>query len=243
MVVEKEFYKRLRLLWWVFLGMQVYSFLESVLIKIAYNVLNDYLYRGVEPSEAKVRFVRFVAEHGSVFSYIGIAITLIYFVTMLLLRKYSKGLLITAVIGIIVTGLSLFNQVSYRYEYIDSPKVLFVMYAFILGSLVIEVLFALSMMKLVKPFSKDITTLWMIYLMAVTADYVLRIMNAGLTILVSNGREKAETFLDLVSVIQNIYGYLMIPFEIICFLLTLLMFKKKLCKENTKETGELTWQN
>lgn len=243
MVVDKKFYERLKLFWWVFLGMNVYNFLESFLVKIAYKVLNDYQERGIEPSESKVRFVAFLAENNRILAYIGLAVYLIYFVTMLRLRKYSDGLLITAFLGIFVTVLSIIHTFFFWNKNANDPKVLILTYAVILGSLALSVLFAVSMLKLVKPYSEDITMLWKIYLWVVIADYVLRIIHAVLISIAAPRGEGMEKVLTAVNVIQTIYGYIIIPFEILCMALTVLMFKKKMQDENNIETGDLKWQN
>ena len=52
-----------------------------------------------------------------------------------------------------------------------------------------------------------------------------------------------EKVLTAVNVIQTIYGYIIVPFEILCMALTVLMFKKKMRDENNIETGDLKWQN
>ena len=227
MVVDEKFYKRLRLFWWVYLVNFVFNILMNLLNQIGFKILNDYRDTGNEPKEFSIKFIKFLVENGSAFAYAILIVSLIYFISMILLRKYSKGLFITAVIGFILTVLNLINVYMMDWKtYTYNPFVSIIQITVTLGTIALSVLFAVSMMKLVKPFSKKITTLWMVYLYMVIGDIVIRLINT-ITVFLSRS-ENSVSVQNVIITIVKIYKNLIGLFPILCLLLTVLMFKKKL---------------
>ena len=238
MVVEKEFYKRLKLFWWVFLAGTIYSVLESICIQIATKALKDNAEKGIEPSDFKVKFVRFLAEHGKILTYIAIAFLLARFLTMLLLRKYSKELLLAAVIGLFETALNFILTAFYWNAPYNTTTEIFTL-ILLLALFGWRVIYALGMRNMVKPFSEDTAKLWKVFFCCVIIEFAMRLINAVMTVLVYNRPESFKTIGNIYGLIYSIFVYALVLYEILCLVVTVLMFRKKLEQQETAAAAAL----
>lgn len=226
MVVEKDFYKRIRLFWWVALGVCLYQFLLNVLLKTGFKVLNDFGDKGIEPSESQVNYVKFLVEHERTFAYIGIAVSLIFFGALLLLSKYSKGLLVAAVIGFAMAALNFIEVFFYWNKPSYTPGVLIIEYVVLAAGFVRLIIYAGSMRNLIKPFSEENAKLWKVLLWLLVAEIILRVLNAVLTVTLVKDQSNPPTVVRTVGTIGTVYSNAIYLYEIVLLGLTVLMLKK-----------------
>ena len=227
MVVDKKFYERLSLFWWVALGRSIFSLLVGFSTQIVHMVLMDYADKDIEPSKFMYAFMLFLIRHAKTISYISLAIGTVFFVTMLLLRNYSRGLLIVAVTGISIEVLDFFLLYIYWSVY-PKPTMEYILELMIfLGGLVCGVLFAVSMMKMTKPFSEKIAKLWEVELWLVIGGLAFRVVYAVLLVVVRN-KVNTPAFVTVFEKIRTFYSNADFLYAIICLGLTVWMFKGKL---------------
>ena len=238
MVVEKDFYKRIRLFWWVTLGVCLYQFLQSVLLKAGFKVLNDFGDKGIEPSESQANYVKFLVDHGKTFAYIGIAISLILCGALLLLSKYSKGLLAAAIIGFAMVALNFIEVFFYWNKPSYTPGVLIIEYVVLAAGMVRVVIYAVSMRNLIKPFSEETAKLWKVLLWLLVAEIILRVLNAVLTVTLVKDQSNPPTVVRTVGTIGNFYSNASYLYEIVILGLTVLMLKKLMEQQETAD-GEM----
>lgn len=240
MVVERKFYERIRLFWLVVLGSLAYNVIWGLLLQIVQKAIDDHADKGIDPSKAMVDFSAFMVRNGKIFSCIAIAIGLIHFATMFLLRKYSKGLMIAAVAGIVLEIIDLYVVLSYWGEHQVSTLQEILEVVIILGGLAVGIIYVVSMMKMTKPFSAKIAKLWEINLWLVVGGFVIRLIYAfSLVIAVNktNNPAVAERFQK----IQNFIGNAVRLYEIVILTLTVWMFKEKM-EQQTLTGGEMLFE-
>lgn len=226
MVVEKDFYKRIRLFWWVALGVFLFGILQNVLLKTGFKVLNDFGDKGIEPSESQVNYVKFLVEHERTFAYIGIAVSLIFFGALLLLSKYSKGLLVAAIIGFAMATLNFIEVFFYWNKPSYTPGVLIIEYVVLAAALVRMVIYAASMRNLIKPFSESTAKLWKVLLWLMVGDIILRVSSAVLTVVLVKKQSDPPAVVRTLGTIGNYYVSARSLYEIVLLGLTVLMLKK-----------------
>ena len=226
MVVEKDFYKRIRLFWWVALGVFLFGILQNEVLRIGFKVLYDFGGKGIEPSESQAGYVKFLVDHGKTFAYIGIVISLIYFGTMLWLSKYSKGLLVAAIIGFAMVALNFIEVCFYWNKPSDSTGLLLIEYVVLAAGFVRLIIYAGSMRNLIKPFSEENAKLWKVLLWLLVAEIILRVLNAVLTVTLVKDQSNPPTVVRTVRTIETVYSNATYLYEIVLLGLTVLMLKK-----------------
>ena len=234
MVVEKKFYERLKLFWWVALGRSICIILLGLSTQAVHKALMDYSDKDIEPSKSMYAFMLFLIRYAKTISYISLAIGTVYFVTMLLLRNYSRGLLIVAVTGISIEVLDFFLLHIYWGVYPKPTMENILELMLFLGGLVCGVLFAVSMMKMTKPFSEKIAKLWEVELWLVIGGFALRVVYAVLLVAVRN-KVNTPAFVTAVEKIRTFFVNADSLYVIVCLGLTVWMFKGKM--EQQQPTG------
>ncbi|MCR5465515.1 MAG: hypothetical protein K6F11_01555 [Lachnospiraceae bacterium] len=227
MVVDKKFYERLKLFWWVALGRSICSFIVGFSTQIVHKVLMDYADKDIEPSKSMYGFMLLLVRHAKTISYILLAIGTVYFVTMLLLRHYSRGLLIAAVTGISIEVLDFFQLHFYWSVHPKTTMENVLELMLFLGGLVCGIFYVVGMMKMTKPFSGKIAKLWEVELWLVIGGLAFRVVYAVLLVVVRN-KVNTPAFVTVFEKIRTFYSNADFLYAILCLGLTVWMFKGKL---------------
>ena len=230
MVVEKKFYERIRLFWWVALGVSIYSVLWGLILQICRKVLLNYAEKDIEPSESMVEFMEFLIRHGKLFSFILIVFSLFYYGAMLLLREYSNGMLMAAAAGFLVTAASLAMLLFYWNVYPEPTMKKVLQVVANLAGLALGIFYSLSMMKMTKPFFAKIAKLWEVELWLVLGGFALRLVYAVLLIIIMN-KTNTPAFAERIERMRSFYENAKFLYEIVCLGLTVWMFKRKMEKQ------------